>query len=142
MSAPFYEGTTPLISDRYIITATAGEDITMGQVVEISADWTVAKPASNPSAKYVGIALTTASSGKKVSIVCRGLARAKAYGTITAGDQVGSGPGGTVETIATVTAEDCNTSAGTAAAINSARSVLGVAIAGAASGGTAYILVT
>jgi len=142
MSTPIYEGTTPLVSDRYIISATAGEDITVGQFVEITADWTVAKPTTNPSTKRTGVALTSALSGKKVGIVCRGLLRGKAYGAITAGDLVGSGPGGTVQTIAPITAVDCNTSAGTAAAINKAMSVLGVAFAGAASGGTAYILDT
>jgi hypothetical protein len=141
MSTPIYEGTTPLVTDRYIITATAGEDLLIGQVVEITADWTAKKATSNPSAKHVGITLTAALNGKKVSIVCRGLARATAYGTITAGDSVGSAVDGKVQTIAVVTATDCNTSAGTAIAINNTRAILGVALAGAASGGTAYILV-
>lgn len=141
MSAPVFEGTTPHVSDRYITTEIAGEDITIGQVVEITADWTVKKPTTNPSLKKCGISLTSALSGKAVSVLWRGLARAKAYGTISAGDYVGSGPLGTIQTIPGVTAADCNTSAGTASAINQSRAGIGWANAGATSGGTAYVLV-
>ena len=140
MSAPIYEGTSPLVSDRYIITAIAGEDLTMGQVVEISTDWTVKKPTTNPSTKPFGVCLTSAKNGKSVSVVSRGLVRATAYGTINNGDMVISGPNGTVTTLALLGSGDVNTSAGTATAINNLRGILGTCIAGAASGGSAYIL--
>lgn len=142
MSAPIYEGTIPLVSDRYITTQIAGEDLTKGDVVEISANWTVTKPATNPSTKRCGICLTSALSGKSISVIWRGLARAKAYGAINAGEFVGSGPGGTIQTVAEATATDCNTSAGTALAINRARAAMGHVNAGAASGGSAYIFLT
>lgn len=135
-----FEGTSPQVSDRYVTKEIAGEDLTQGQVVEITADWTVKKPTTNPSVTRCGICLTSALSGKDISVLWRGLARAKAYGVVSAGDAVGSGPGGTVQTILAPTAADCNTSAGTAAAITKARNVMGWANAGAASGGTAYIL--
>jgi hypothetical protein len=140
MSAPVFEGTTPLVSDRYVTQEIAGEDLTIGQVVEITADWTVKKPTTNPSLTRCGICQISALNGKAISVLWRGLARAKAYGTITAGDAVGSGPGGTIQTVPAPTATDCNTSAGTAAAITKARNVMGWANAGAASGGSAYIL--
>jgi hypothetical protein len=99
MSAPQFEGTSPLISDRYIITMTAGEDLTMGQVVELTDVWTVKKPTAANSKKIVGICLTNALNGKKVSIVCRGICRAIAYGAIAAGDQLTNhSSGGKVKT--------------------------------------------
>ena len=140
MSTPQLEGTSPLISDRYILPEIAGEDLTMGQVVERSADNTVKKPTSNPSLQRCGICLTSALSGKEISVLWRGEARAKAYGTVTYADAVGSGPGGTVQKVGPVTSSECNTSTGTALAINRARSIIGWVRQGAVSGGTAVIL--
>ena len=144
MAAPTFEGTTPLVDDRYLLTVQAGEDLlTIGTVVEITADWTVKASTltTTNSNAVMGITLTAAKSGKKITVLCRGLTRAIAYGTITAGDTVGSAPGGTVQTLAQPTATDCNTSAGTAAAISKMAGAIGKAIGGASSGGTAYILV-
>jgi hypothetical protein len=140
MSLPTFEGTTPLISDRFIIPEIAGEDLTIGQVVEVTADGTVRKPTTNPSLKRCGICMTTAKSGKEISVLWRGRARATAYGTITAGDIIVSGPGGTIQTQAAATATDCNTSAGTATSINQNRVSMGSCEIGAASGGSAIIL--
>jgi hypothetical protein len=134
-----FEGTSPHISDRYITREIAGEALTMGQVVEHSADQTVIKPATNPSLKRCGICITSAAIGKSVSVLWRGRARAKAYGTITAGDIIVSGPGGTIQTQAAATATDCTTSAGTALSINQNRAHMGFADIGAASGGSAVI---
>jgi len=83
--------------------------------------------------------MTTALSGKSVSVLWRGRARVKAYGTITAGDIIVSGPGGTIQTQAAATATDCTTSAGTALSINQNRTNMGFADIGAASGGSAVI---
>jgi hypothetical protein len=141
MSLPTFEGTTPLISDRFITPEIAGEDLTIGQVVEITADGTVRKPATNPSLKHCGICMTTAKSGKEISVLWRGRARATAYGTITAGDIIVSGPGGTIQTQAAATATDCNTSAGTATSINQNRAHMGHCEIGAASGGSAIIMI-
>jgi hypothetical protein len=117
------EGTTPLISDRYILTFIAGEAISVGDILELTADLTVKKPTTNKSTKIVGIALTAAANGAKVSVICRGLIRTKAYGTITAGDGVSVYAGGlSVQTDASFT-----------------QSIIGIAVQGASSGGTALI---
>jgi hypothetical protein len=88
MSAPFYEGTTPLISDRYLLTFTAGEDLSMGDIVEITADYTVKKPTGVNSLKVVGVCLTNAVNGKKLTVINRGVGRIKTLGTVNAGDQL------------------------------------------------------
>jgi hypothetical protein len=128
MSVPVFEGTTPLVSDRYTLTFIAGEDLLPGQLVEISADWTVKKCASVNSLKVVGITLSKALNGKAITVVNRGLCRAIAYGTITAGDQITSTSGGTG--IGLIQSDQGKKDS----------SVMGVAVAGAASGGTAYII--
>lgn len=136
-----FEGTSPHISDRYITREIAGEALTMGQVVEITADQTVKKPTVNPSLKRCGICITTAAIYKSVSVLWRGRARATAYGTITAGDFVASAVGGLIQTQAAATATDCTTSAGTALSINQNRAKLGFCEIGAASGGSAIIFI-
>jgi hypothetical protein len=127
MSAPTYEGTTPLISDRYIITMIAGEDLAIGDLVELTSAWTVKKPTAANSLKIVGLCLTKASNGSKVSVVARGVCRAKAYGAIAAGDQLTSAPANAPGSIYTD-----NTSKNT--------SVLGTAVEAIASGATGVIL--
>jgi len=124
MSAPQLEGTTPLVSDRYIVTLIAGEDINIGDVLEYSADWTVKRSTVVAGTKkFAGIALTKALSGKSVSVVKRGICRVIAYGTIAFGDQVKPQNG-----LRFVTD---NTTLNT--------TIVGQAVQGAASGGTAYI---
>lgn len=130
MSAPTYEGTGPLVSDRYIITATAGEDLAVGALVELTAAWTVKKPVAINSLKTVGITLTSALNGAKVSIVCRGICRAKAYGAIAAGDQLTSAQAGSATNAGCLQTD--NTSKNT--------SVVGMALEAIASGGTGVIL--
>jgi hypothetical protein len=125
MSTPTFEGTNPLVSDRYIITLTAGEDLAMGVLVELTADWTVKKPTAANSTKVVGITFTSAKNGQKVSVACRGIVRALADGNIAVGDQLTSSAlPGYVKTD--------NTTKNT--------SIIGQAAAAAASGGTAYVL--
>jgi hypothetical protein len=141
VSAPIFEGTSPLIQDRYIVSMIAGEDLTMGQVVEVTADNTVKKPTVNPSLKRCGICLTSAKSGKEISVLWRGRARATAYGAVTAGDFAVSGPGGTVQTQVAAAGTDFTTSAAIALAINQNRALLGFCEIGAASGGSAVIFV-
>jgi hypothetical protein len=144
ISSSNFDGLGPHVSDRYLVSAIAGEALTMGQLVEITADWTVKASTltTTPSTKILGVAVNTVASGKAVTVLCRALARLTAYGTITAGDRVGSGPNGTVQTVADPSASDCNTSAGTAAAIISAFARIGKCFVGASSGGTAYVLLT
>ena len=95
-NAPFLEGTSPLVSDRYIITlaVASGVTVTTGQVVEISADWTVDVPSAANSLKVIGIALTSGTAGQFISIVCRGICRAISGGAMNAGDQVTNGATG------------------------------------------------
>ena len=92
-NAPFLEGTSPLVSDRYIITlaVASGVTVTMGQVVEVNTDWTVDVPSGANSLKVIGIALTGGTAGQYVSIVCRGVCRAISGGAMNAGDQVTNG---------------------------------------------------
>jgi len=124
MSVPQLEGTSPLVSDRYIVTLIAGEDINIGDVLEYSADWTVKRSTVVAGTKkFAGIALTKALSGKSVSVLKRGICRVIAYGTIAAGDQVKPQNGTQFVTD--------NTTLNT--------TIVGRATAGAASGGTAYI---
>jgi hypothetical protein len=123
MAAPQYEGTVPLISDRYIITMTAGEALSMGNLVELTAAWTVKKTTAVNSLKVVGICLTNAVNGAKVTVVCRGICRAVANLAISAGDQLTSGPSGMVKTD--------NSSKNT--------TVIGMAVEGIASAGTGVI---
>ncbi len=84
-----------LVSDTFVITMLAGEDLVAGYLVEITADFTVKKCQTQNSTKVKGITLTNAKNGSPVSIACRGLVRATAWGSIAAGDQVGSASGGT-----------------------------------------------
>jgi hypothetical protein len=95
-NAPFLEGTSPLVSDRYIITlaVASGVTVTMGQVVEINTDWTVDVPSSANSTKVIGIALTGGTAGQFISIVSRGICRATSGGAINAGDQITNGASG------------------------------------------------
>ena len=124
MATPQLEGTSPLVSDRYIVTLIAGEDLNPSDLVEYSADWTVKRSTVVAGTKkFAGIVLTKAASGKSVSIVKRGICRVIAYGTIAFGDQVK--PQNGTKMIAD------NTTLNT--------TIVGQAIAGAASGGTAYI---
>lgn len=130
MSAPTYEGTSALISDRYLVTMSAGEDLAAGVLVELTAAWTVKKPTAINSLKVVGITLTSASNGGKVTVVCRGLCRAKAYGAILAGDQLTSAQYGSAVNAGCVQTD--NSSKNT--------SVIGLAAEAIASGGTGVIL--
>jgi hypothetical protein len=97
-------------------------------LVELTAAWTVKKPTAINSLKVVGITLTAASNGGKVSVVCRGICRAKAYGAIAAGDQLTSAQAGS----GTGCVQTDNTSKNT--------SVVGTAVEAIASGGTGVIL--
>jgi hypothetical protein len=129
MSSPVFEGTGPLISDRFVVTMTAGEDLVAGVLVELTAAWTVKKPTAINSLKVVGITLTAASNGGKVSVVSRGICRAKAYAAIAAGDQLTSAQAGSAVNAGCVQTD--NTSKNT--------SVIGLAVEAIASGGTGVI---
>jgi uncharacterized protein YaaW (UPF0174 family) len=122
----------PDLGDQRIITVIAGEALTIGQVVEITGDGTVKASTltATSSAKVEGVCLTNAVANGPVSVIRRGLTRVIAYGTVNAGDQVGSATGGTVQT---VTAG----SGGTGAVMGV---VIGKCLVGASSGGSAFVL--
>jgi hypothetical protein len=131
LSAPIFEGTTPVIADRFINIYIAGENLSPGSIVELTGDWTVKMCRTQNSLKVVGITLTGAVAGRMVSVFGRGLGRVKIWGTsVVAGDQFGSGGAG--DTGGTV-------SAGTAIQDNASKnsSILGIIVQGAASGATA-----
>jgi hypothetical protein len=129
MSFPIYDGTSPLVSDRFIMTFIAGEDLTGGPglAVYLSAAWTVKRVNSANLKTFVGITLTKAASGAKVSVICRGIVRAKAYGSIAAGDQLTSGPAGQPGTVQTDNAS-LNTT------------IIGMSMQAISSGGTGIIM--
>jgi hypothetical protein len=116
-----------LVSDSFVITMIAGEDLSPGYLVEITGDFTVKKCQTQNSTKVKGITLTGAKNGSPVSIVCRGLVRAIAWGSIAAGDQIGSASGGT--------------SAGDIISDNSSKNttILGQALQAIASGGIGLV---
>jgi hypothetical protein len=137
---PIYEGTSPLVSDRYIITMIAASAITMGQALELvpGSNWNVQVPTTNPSAHFIGFALNNAASGAAVSVVCRGVCKAIAGGTIAVGDQLVTTTSGQVLTESPAPTESSYASVATD--INNARSIIGLAITAASSGGTVYVL--
>jgi hypothetical protein len=136
MSTPYanLEGVTPLISDRFINTFVAGSAITMGQLLYLNGtDFTVAPTVGTANVTtVVGIALATRASGKTVPVVTMGLVRAKAYGSISAGDQVASASGGTAG-VGLIQSD-------TGGAAKKDTSVIGLAIQAISSGATGIIL--
>jgi hypothetical protein len=133
MSTPIFESTSPLINDRFINSYVAGENLSPGSLVEMTADWTVKKVRTQNSQKVVGITLTNAVAGRTVSVVGRGQCRVTVWGTsFVAGDQFASGGGG--DTAGTG-------SAGTAIQDNTHKdmTILGNVVQSAVSGGTAIV---
>jgi hypothetical protein len=108
------------------ITATTSGVVTGGQQLVVSGDGTVAA-SSAASAAWVGTALCDAASGALVTMTGRGPVHiSTASGSITAGDQLVTATAGKVAALAAATGD-------AAADINSARSVVGVALTTAAS---------
>jgi hypothetical protein len=133
MSSPIFESGSPLINDRFINSYIAGENLSPGSLVEMTADWTVKKVRTQSSFKVVGITLTSAVTGRQVSVVGRGQCRVIVWGTtLVYGDQFASGGAG--DTGGTV-------SAGTAIQDNASKntSILGNVVQGGPSGGTAIV---
>lgn len=122
ITAPFLEGTTPVISDSWICTFIAGGTITMGQLVSITANWTVSTTTAKNDKTCIGIALTNGVTGGPVSVVLRGICRVVPFSSMNAGDQFTSSGG---------TAITDNSSLNT--------TVLGSVIAGGNSAGTAVV---
>jgi len=93
--------------DRLILTFVAGEDISEGDAVYLSAANTVKKAASANAAKVVGVADESASSGEEVDIVVYGKKTVTADGSISVGDRVVA-----ASTAGRVAAENTKTTSG------------------------------
>lgn len=107
------------------INATASAAITGGQQLVVSGNGTVA-PAGGASAAHVGTAAMDAATNGRLSYFPRGKVHVStASGAITAGDQLVTAAAGKVSSLAAA-------SGAVAADINSARSVIGVALTTAA----------
>jgi hypothetical protein len=102
------EGTTALVSDRYLITAEVdtGATVTAGQVVYVSAAGFIpkVKPTDGARKDVVGVALTGGTAGKKITVVCRGLVRVTASAAITALSRISSSTAGKVAAVAALDA--------------------------------------
>lgn len=117
---------TPVYTPGTAITCTASAAITGGQLVAVSGDGTVG-PAAAGSAKVVGVAGHDAAANARVTVHPRGMVHeSTASGAITAGDQVGAAASGAVASVAAASGTP------DAAAVNAARSILGVALTTAA----------
>jgi hypothetical protein len=107
------EGTTALVSDRYLITAVVdtGATVTAGQVVYISAAGFIpaVKPTDGARKDVIGVALTGGAAGKKITVICRGLVRATASGAISMGARISSSTAGKVAAVAVMAAPGSDT---------------------------------
>lgn len=118
---------TPIAVPGSAFTLNASAAITGGQVVAISGSGTVA-PAGATSGAVVGVAAFDAASGADVLVYTGFIVHESiASGTVTAGDQIASAATGQVATLAPA-------AAATAADINNARAILGVALTTATTG--------
>jgi hypothetical protein len=134
---------TPPFPKGEITTSTASAAVAGGDLLEVSGNGTVAKTATLGSMKVVGVAASDVAINGRVSFWGRGpVHESLADGTVTAGDQVTSTStaGRGVKTAL----PDANSAsqeptvydaAHTAAAVDLARSILGVALTSAADGG-------
>lgn len=105
--APIYDGKSPLVQDRYLVSLNADEALTTtGQSVYIDFDWGV-KATTGSDHKIFGITLTKAASGNKINIISRGLVLATAAGATSAGEifYAGLGAGRVIQ----ATAANCAT---------------------------------
>lgn len=105
------EGTTALVSDRYLLTAEvdSGATVTAGQVIYISA---AGSPGSIPKVKptdgarkdVIGAALTGGTAGKRITYIARGLARVTASGAISVAARIVSAANGKVAAVSALDA--------------------------------------
>ena len=103
-----FEGTTSLISDRYLITAVVdtGATVTAGQVVYISTAGLppLVKPTDGVRKDVIGVALTGGAAGGFITVICRGLVRVTTSGTVTVGQRLTSAGSGQVAPVVAMTA--------------------------------------
>jgi len=107
-----FEGNSPLVSDRYVITAVAdaGQTITAGQVVYVSTAGypPVVSVTAGANKSCVGVALTNATAGQTLTVICRDVVRVVTSstngGVVTVGQRVISDANGAVQAVAAETA--------------------------------------
>lgn len=118
-----------------IVSFTTGAAVTEGRLVAISGDWTVEETAGESRA-VVGVALQTSSAaGDVIPVQLLGYVfRLTASGAVAAGNQVVSAANGAAAALA-------DAAGATAADINHARAVLGVALEAIADTETGRVLV-
>lgn len=118
---------TPIAVPGAAFTLSASATIVGGQVVAVTGSGTVG-PAGASSGAVVGVAAFDAASGSDVTVYTGFIVHESvASGTVTAGDQVVSAAAGQVATLAVA-------AGATAADINNARAVVGVALTTATTG--------
>jgi hypothetical protein len=107
------EGTSALVSDRYLITAEvdSAATVTAGNVVYISAAGYIpkVKPTDGARKDVIGVALTSGTAGKKITVICRGLVRVVASGVINAAARISSSTAGKVASVAAMAAPGSDT---------------------------------
>src|SRR4051812_40814787 len=117
----------PVYTPGQAVSLTTSASVTGGTLAAVSGDGTVAAAPAG-SAKVVGVFACDAGSGTRVAVWLRGpVQEVVNSGGVTAGDQLVSAASGQVATLAVA-------SGATAGDINSARSVLGVALNTATTG--------
>ena len=131
MSFPQFDAgaTGVLISDRFINTFLAGEALnSVGLAVYLSGPFTVKRCNAANQTTFIGITITKqATVGQPVTVLCRGMARATAWGSISAGDELTTGPAGNPGSVQTD---------------NSSKNItiIGIALQAISSGGTGIIM--
>lgn len=123
---------TPVYLPGLTATFTAASGLTGGDPVEVAGSSTVRKVAGPATTAYIGVAAHDANAGAPVTIILdRVVHEGAADGAINAGDQLAASPvtGRQVTTLAPAAAT-------TAADINRARAVIGVALISSADGAT------
>lgn len=118
------EGTSPYIGDKTVLTLKAAAAISIGQLVEVTADMTVNVPTTVNSKKLIGVALTAGVANGPISVLLKGIARVVPFSTMSAGDQY-------------------TNSGGTALTDNSSlnTTIMGTVLKGGTSAGTAIVTI-
>ena len=117
----------PVYTPGQAVSLTTSAAVTGGTLAAVSGDGTVAAAGAG-SAKVVGVFACDAGSGTRVTVWLRGpVHEVVNSGGVTAGDQLVSAASGQVATLAVA-------SGATAGDINSARSVVGIALNTATTG--------
>jgi hypothetical protein len=144
-----FEGTSPLVSDRYVITAIAdtGQTITAGQVVYVSTAGypPVVSVTAGANKSCIGVALTNAIAGQTLSVICRGITRVVTSstngGVVTVGQRIISDASGAVQAVPAMAAPASYATNSIQAQLDKTEQWIGRALtASSAAGTTIYIL--